>query len=214
MAFFLQQILDFVSLYSTYINHNHFLFNRTNLMVIKKLMKSTVCQVGWVRLRLDWQASSPWIRLPWRYNDIFLRPFGFTFKISKDYLMDKQDLSPKVGNGVFTARNEVGARLCFYTRLLFCSQGGVCPIACWDTHPPGTRGRSPPRAGTPPAQCMLGDTGNKRAIRILLECNLVQIIFSKNRNVHSRMESLNKNIVPQWVYRGCSCKSSEVIQTR
>ena len=40
---------------------------------------------------------------------------------------------------------------------------------------PGTRGRYPPipEAGTPPAQCMLGDTGNKRAVRILLECNLV-----------------------------------------
>ena len=25
----------------------------------------------------------------------------------------------------------------------------------------------------PPVQCMLGDTGNKRAVRILLECNLV-----------------------------------------
>ena len=36
-------------------------------------------------------------------------------------------------------------------------------------HPPGTRGRPPP------AQCMLGDTGNKRAVRILLECNLVYL---------------------------------------
>ena len=66
----------------------------------------------------------------------------------------------------------------------------------WSRHPPlGTRGRHPPgpEAGTPPpeqttlgadtprdqrqvpppVQCMLGDTGNKRAVRILLECNLV-----------------------------------------
>ena len=41
----------------------------------------------------------------------------------------------------------------------FCSQGGT-----W--------------AGTPPPeQCMLGDTGNKRAVRILLECILVLAIF-------------------------------------
>ena len=43
-------------------------------------------------------------------------------------------------------------------------------------HPPGQvpPGQVPPRAGThPSAQCMLGDTGNKRAVRILLECNLV-----------------------------------------
>ena len=87
------------------------------------------------------------------------------------------------------------------------STGGVCPITCWDTHnppPPGpeagtpqTRGRHPPpgpEAGTPPpgadtrpgpeagnptVQCMLGDTGNKRAVRILLECNLVQFIASQ-----------------------------------
>ena len=46
----------------------------------------------------------------------------------------------------------------------------------WQVHPhrytpwSGTlQGRYPP----PQAQCMLGDTGNKRAVRILLECNLV-----------------------------------------
>ena len=49
--------------------------------------------------------------------------------------------------------------------------------------PPGQvhpLGRYPPWAGTPPGQlhppreqCMLGDTGNKRAVHILLECILV-----------------------------------------
>ena len=38
--------------------------------------------------------------------------------------------------------------------------------------PPRTRGRHP---HSPPAQCMLGDTGNKRVVRILLECNLVTV---------------------------------------
>ena len=38
------------------------------------------------------------------------------------------------------------------------------------THTPGTR--HPPDQ-TPPWQCMLGDTGNKWAVRILLESNLV-----------------------------------------
>ena len=32
-------------------------------------------------------------------------------------------------------------------------------------------------ADTPSAQCMLGDTGNKRAVRILLECILVESSF-------------------------------------
>ena len=69
----------------------------------------------------------------------------------------------------------------------FCSQGGVCTIACWDTPPPGPEAdppqeqrqtppdqrQTPPPGADPPAQCMLGDTGNKRAVRILLECILV-----------------------------------------
>ena len=41
-------------------------------------------------------------------------------------------------------------------------------------HPPPSR-HTPPRADTPPAQSMLGDTVNARAVRILLECNLVKI---------------------------------------
>ena len=43
-------------------------------------------------------------------------------------------------------------------------------------HPPGRYtppGRYPPSRYTPREQCMLGDTGNKRAVRILLECILV-----------------------------------------
>ena len=33
--------------------------------------------------------------------------------------------------------------------------------------------QAPPPMGAAPAQCMLGDTANKRAVCILLECNLV-----------------------------------------
>ena len=39
-------------------------------------------------------------------------------------------------------------------------------------HPSGP-GTPPSGPGTSPEQCMLGDTGNKRAVRILLECILV-----------------------------------------
>ena len=50
------------------------------------------------------------------------------------------------------------------------------------TPPPGTRhspGSRPPLLGsdTPSAQCMLGDTVNERAARILLECNLVFLLL-------------------------------------
>ena len=44
---------------------------------------------------------------------------------------------------IFTARNEVGARLCFYTCLWFCSRGGGLPH-CMLGYPPGTR--HPPSA--------------------------------------------------------------------
>ena len=41
---------------------------------------------------------------------------------------------------------------------------------------PSPQSRPPPeQIPPPPAQCMLGDTGNKRAVRIILECNLVCI---------------------------------------
>ena len=36
---------------------------------------------------------------------------------------------------------------------------------------------TPSRSRHPPEQCMLGDTVNERAVRILLECNLVANIF-------------------------------------
>ena len=48
---------------------------------------------------------------------------------------------------------------------------GVCPIACWDT-PPGTDPPPPPtRYRYPPGP----DTGT--LLRILLECNLVYVLF-------------------------------------
>ena len=95
-------------------------------------------------------------------------------------------------NNIITARKRSLRRLCFYTCLSFCSWGGVCLSACWDTHPPGSRHppgtdipwsrhhpgsrhpqeQTPPRTDTP-VQCMLGDMGNKWAVRILLECILV-----------------------------------------
>ena len=74
---------------------------------------------------------------------------------------------------IITARNEVGARLYFHRRLWFCSQGGVCLSACWDTTPPPGTSPPPPQTRHPPAQSMLGDTVNARAVCILLECNLV-----------------------------------------
>ena len=54
---------------------------------------------------------------------------------------------------------------------------GILPLA---GTPPGQvpPGMYTPWAGThPPEQCMLGDTGNKRAVRILLECILVSCFY-------------------------------------
>ena len=53
---------------------------------------------------------------------------------------------------IFTGRNEVMAKVLFYTCLsfiLFTGGEGVCLSACWDTTPPGP-GRPPPRPGRPP----------------------------------------------------------------
>ena len=75
-------------------------------------------------------------------------------------------------------------KVMFFTCVCDSVHRGVCPIACWDM-PPRTRGRHPPvtrgrHLPPPPAQCMLGDTGNKWAVRILLECNLVILCFQNS----------------------------------
>ena len=52
----------------------------------------------------------------------------------------------------------------------FCSQGGGLPQCMLGYHPPWKQ--APSQSRHPPAQCMLGDTVNKRAVCILLECNI------------------------------------------
>ena len=50
---------------------------------------------------------------------------------------------------------------------------GIPPFPLPSRHPTG--------AGTPPVQCMLGYMVNKRAVCILLECNLVSSDFIVSR---------------------------------
>ena len=76
---------------------------------------------------------------------------------------------------VITVRKRSLRRLCFYTCLSVILFTGICLSACW-TPPPQEQtpaGSDTPQEQTPPAQCMLEDTANKRAVRILLECILV-----------------------------------------
>ena len=66
-------------------------------------------------------------------------------------------------------------------------------------HLPGTRyttlgpGTPSPQDQVPPPRelCMLGDTGNKRAVRILLECNLVNyyVFTIRQRNICKETKS-------------------------
>ena len=67
----------------------------------------------------------------------------------------------------------------------FCSQGGSGPLHAGITPSPAPEADPPhgswppppsrlPSSRYPPAQSMLGDTGIKRAVRILLECMLVK----------------------------------------
>ena len=52
-------------------------------------------------------------------------------------------------------------------------------------HPPSrNRHQVPPQSRNPPVQRMLGDTGNKRAASILLECNLVKSTFCEDIDEH------------------------------
>ena len=51
---------------------------------------------------------------------------------------------------------------------------------------------SPPQPPTPPAQSMLGDTVNARAVRILLECNLVSYLSGHRKGVQSQLHYTSK----------------------
>ena len=76
---------------------------------------------------------------------------------------------------VITARKQSLRRLCFCTCLsviLFTvGGGGMSASVHAGIHPLGA---------DPPTQCMLGDTGNKRAVRILLECILVMYFVNES----------------------------------
>ena len=71
--------------------------------------------------------------------------------------------------------------------VILLTGGGGLPQCMLGYHPtPRTRDQVPPprsrppgsRHTPPPAQSMLGDTVNARAVRILLECNLVSSEFT------------------------------------
>ena len=74
-------------------------------------------------------------------------------------------------------------------------RGGLphCMLGHTHPHPPRTRGGHLPPSGPgttplrdqrhPIAQCMLGDTGSKRAVHILLECILVRSNSTEEHNI-------------------------------
>ena len=69
------------------------------------------------------------------------------------------------------------------SRILFTGRGGESASVHAGIPPEQTppRTRHPPEQ-TPPAQCMPGDTVNKRAVCILLECNLVRNAVTTTKN--------------------------------
>ena len=82
---------------------------------------------------------------------------------------------------IITARKRSLGQGNIFTPVCHSVHGGGLPQCMMGYHPPtrhpprpGTPpGPGPPRTRHPPAQSMLGDTVNARAVRILLECNLV-----------------------------------------
>ena len=70
------------------------------------------------------------------------------------------------------------AKVVFLHVSVILSTGGGLPQCMLGYHPPGAGTtpppeQIPPRSRHPPEQCMLGDTANRREVRILLECILV-----------------------------------------
>ena len=80
----------------------------------------------------------------------------------------------------------------FTTRKRSLWQGNIFRSVCQEVKNSVHRGgntwavTSPPGPGTPPVQCMLRDTGNKRAVRILLECILVLFTIYSVNLVHRK----------------------------
>ena len=99
----------------------------------------------------------------------------------------------KVIFSVACVKNSVHRRGEYLGRYTPCGQvqprGQVHPPR--QVHPPwagiSPRQVHPPGQVHPREQCMLGDTGNKRAVRILLECILVYKIFSEEKK-HTNMK--------------------------
>ena len=101
-------------------------------------------------------------------------------KIKKLVRILVSDTRRNVRSGrIFTARKRSLGQGNIFSSVCreFCSYGGWSasvhagiPLPPGSRHPPS---RQSPLEQTPPEQCMLGDTVNKRAVCILLECNLV-----------------------------------------
>ena len=111
---------------------------------------------------LSFEESS-WSHLQWNKHRQSGKPSVQSRRLWYDqiltYLFDLLPLATKLGQGY------VFAGVCDSVH------GGSASVHA------GMLGYPPPGAGTPPAQSMLGDTVNARAVRILLECNLVLVIW-------------------------------------
>ena len=91
-----------------------------------------------------------------------------TFFLIFDIHVGKSDLSSMLCHCTsLPPANEVWGKVIFLHLFVILFTGGGLPQCMLGYHPPG------PGAHTPPAQSMLGDTVNARAVRILLECYLV-----------------------------------------
>ena len=106
----------------------------------------------------------------WRFNIIYSDPFWSRSRslISSVWISHNRAIGSVVLWVILiSARNEVGARLCFYRCLWFCSQAGSTwhppppsrhppdQVHPRSRHPPGPgtpRADTPPRLGTPPKQ--------------------------------------------------------------
>ena len=119
--------------------------------------------IWWFTLSIEWQILMN-----------FPRMFLFICRLSSCRTI----VSPTLINVIqyLPPANEVWAKVIFLHLSVILFTGGPASVHAgmppteqiprWSRHPPE---QTPP----PPVQCTPRDTGNKRAVRILLECNLV-----------------------------------------
>ena len=116
----------------------------------------------------------------------------------------------------YRPQTKFGKVMFLHVSVILSTGGGSAPLHA-GIHPPvaesptgtdtPTPGSRPPSGSRhPPAQCILGDTGNKRAVSILLECILVENVSA---DVDTKFKWAFSMACQKRLRNPCGCSNDE-----